>query len=282
MRLARAFARDAAGCFRSVLRLFVLLVLAGAMSACASGHGGRQGGPAPDLAATVTTTMEVDDPAAEIASETEKDAEAEISEQPVPPVLVSLSDFVSPAKGPTDGWPSAAPKNDGARIAELSKTAPAEARIASIRIPPLRPRQRPELEREEPRPLVIEAIVGAPGDGNQALATAMREHLEALGAPMAANRAGREYVLDALVASVRKGDRDELTIIWRVWTEDEMLGEVVQRNAVPAGALDGAWGQTAYAAAGDARNGVLHLIARHSAGAQLARAKRGEEEGDAG
>lgn len=127
--------------------------------------------------------------------------------------------------------------------------------------------QKPK-RRPGPRPLVLKSVVGAPGDGNKALRIAMRAHLQSIGAPLAPQPTGDDYLLDALVVSVRRETHDELTIIWRVWSNRTYLGEIIQRNAVPKGALDGEWGDQAVAAAGAARNGVLRLIAEHSRSAQ--------------
>jgi len=42
--------------------------------------------------------------------------------------------------------------------------------------------------------------------------------------------------------------------------EGRELGQVNQQNAVPAGSLDGAWGELAYDVAGAAAPGIARLI----------------------
>ncbi|MEM9096198.1 MAG: hypothetical protein AAGC62_14640 [Pseudomonadota bacterium] len=143
--------------------------------------------------------------------------------------------------------------------------------VASVTVAAYRPRPRPaNLKAAQPRkeaaptPLVIKSVVGAPGDGDQALAAAMREHMLRVGAPLADKRDGDAYILDGLVVNLRREDLDEVTIIWRLWAGDSYLGEVVQSAKVPKGALEGPWGEQAVMAAGSARNGLLAMIAAHS------------------
>lgn len=113
-----------------------------------------------------------------------------------------------------------------------------------------------------PRPIVIGSVVGAPGDGDQALALAIARQLAAAGAPVANSAKGAFWRVDARVTRTNRGATDNLKIIWSVSDGQQVLGEVTQENDLPAGALDGGWGQDADFAAQGATNGILALINR--------------------
>jgi len=107
----------------------------------------------------------------------------------------------------------------------------------------------------------LPVVEGAPGDGNEALARAIRLLL-----------ARQE------VALVDAGDRDAISLLGRVlvradgaedrvdieWvvrgSDGRALGTVAQSNIVPRGSLSGRWGQVAYAAAEGGVEGILQLL----------------------
>lgn len=121
----------------------------------------------------------------------------------------------------------------------------------------------PEAE-DRRAPLFVAAIAGAPGDGRQALRQAMARALERAGAPLAPglDRAGLVLLGSVSVAPPQAGAQ-AVEVLWEVITpEGRRLGVVRQANAVPAGALDGAWGPLADTIAQAAAGGVLDLLAR--------------------
>jgi hypothetical protein len=62
------------------------------------------------------------------------------------------------------------------------------------------------------------------------------------------------------------GKQQHVRIGWALLRGDgREIGQVSQENAVPAGSLDGAWGDVAYAVATAAAPGVLALIERAKA-----------------
>jgi hypothetical protein len=110
-------------------------------------------------------------------------------------------------------------------------------------------------------------VRGAPGDGNTALAARMREFLGNLGFIVQDAAEGATYGLEAAV-SVTAPERgiQRVEIIWIVTRRDgEDLGRVAQLNEVPAGRLNGLWGDIAYVAAEEAAEGVKTVVANAEA-----------------
>lgn len=105
-------------------------------------------------------------------------------------------------------------------------------------------------------------VKGAPGDGNLALASRMREFLGNQGYVIQDTADGAGYGLegDVVVAAAGRGVQ-RVEIQWIVSRRDgEELGRVVQINEVPAGRLDRLWGDIAYAAAEEASEGIRTVI----------------------
>ena len=113
--------------------------------------------------------------------------------------------------------------------------------------------------------LLIRGIEGAPGDGGTALETAIatllkRQDLAIVSDP----QAKADLVLDAVVkVAAPKAGKQNVKIVWRVRRADgSEIGTVGQENDVPAGLLDGAWGDVAYVVAASAQDGIMALVAR--------------------
>ena len=67
---------------------------------------------------------------------------------------------------------------------------------------------------------------------------------------------------DVVVANPKAG-KQNVKIVWRVRGKDGgEIGTVGQENDVPAGLLDGAWGDVAYMVAVSAQDGIMQLVAR--------------------
>lgn len=105
-------------------------------------------------------------------------------------------------------------------------------------------------------------VSGAPGDGNGALARAMRRILRDQGVPLTADLAAESYVLAGAVAMESETRQEQrVTIDWTLFAPDgEEIGTVTVSNLVPAGSLDGAWGPIADAASAGSAEGMLQLI----------------------
>jgi hypothetical protein len=130
----------------------------------------------------------------------------------------------------------------------------------------------------EPLPGVVRAavaphaavikVVGAPGDGEQALARAMTLMLGNTGVTMSTADDAKAWRVDAIVAVAKQGKQDGVNLKWRILdAKGTILGEVEQNNQVPAGQLAKNWGETAVLAAAAAAPGLAEVIAKaHNAG----------------
>lgn len=112
-----------------------------------------------------------------------------------------------------------------------------------------------------PRSLVFRGVRGAPGNGDQALGREVSRLLAQSGAQLAPNGTPGALYLTADVSRTRGDSSDRIKITWHV--EDaggKRVGQVVQENDVPTGALDSNWGEDAFYAAQGARDGIMELL----------------------
>ena len=113
--------------------------------------------------------------------------------------------------------------------------------------------------------LLISGVEGAPGDGGQSLPRAITEILKRQEVAIVTDpQATADLVLDAeIVVATPKGGKQNVKIVWRVRRKDGgEIGTVGQENDVPAGLLDGAWGDVAYMVAVSAQDGIMELVTR--------------------
>jgi hypothetical protein len=116
----------------------------------------------------------------------------------------------------------------------------------------------------QPR-LFIGGVEGAPGDGTQALAKAITAVLKRQDIAIVSDpQAKADLVLNAAVVVAKpKAGKQNVQIVWHVRRKDGgEIGSVGQENDVPAGLLDGAWGDIAYMVAVSAQDGIMQLVAR--------------------
>lgn len=117
--------------------------------------------------------------------------------------------------------------------------------------------------------LSIGSVKGAPGNGDQALAQAIAQVLTRPDLAILAGREGKpDLVLDAAVTVAKPKDgKERVRIVWRLRRPDgKEIGTVAQQNDVPAGLLDGRWGDVAWSVAVAARDGIFQLVSRGAAG----------------
>ena len=113
--------------------------------------------------------------------------------------------------------------------------------------------------------LLIRGVEGAPGDGDQALISSITEILKKQDIAIVSDpQAKADLVLDADVTVAKpKAGKQNVKIVWHVRRQDGAeIGTVGQENDVPAGLLDGAWGDVAYMVAVSAQDGIMTLVAR--------------------
>lgn len=113
--------------------------------------------------------------------------------------------------------------------------------------------------------LLIGSVEGAPGDGGAALAGAITTLLKKQDLAITSDpHAKTDLALDAAVTVEKpQAGKQHVKIVWRVRGKNGAeIGTVAQENDVPAGLLDGPWGDVAYTVAAAAQEGILQLIDR--------------------
>jgi hypothetical protein len=111
--------------------------------------------------------------------------------------------------------------------------------------------------------LAVRPVTGAPGDGGSALTRAMDYALRNAHVALAEKAGDKEsFVLTGKVElSPPQSGKQQVKVRWQLQRPDgSEIGQVNQENAVPAGSLDGPWGDIAFAVASAAAPGVAALI----------------------
>jgi hypothetical protein len=99
-------------------------------------------------------------------------------------------------------------------------------------------------------PVVMITVTGATGNGNASLKDALIEKL-----------AGAYRVEGTVALGPAKDGKQSIHIKWTVRNSSgQKIGTVMQRNEIPAGALDGEWGMTAKEVAGAAAQGIVRIL----------------------
>jgi hypothetical protein len=112
--------------------------------------------------------------------------------------------------------------------------------------------------------VAVRPLTGAPGDGGKSLATAIASVLQRQELAIVEDGKQADLSIDGEVSvAPAKADKQHIKIVWRVRRADGAeIGTVGQENDVPAGMLDGPWGDVAYSVALAAGEGLLQLVAR--------------------
>lgn len=123
------------------------------------------------------------------------------------------------------------------------------------------------IEASGPISTIVPPITGAPGDGGASLASAIQRELTRNGVSLTSTPAPTAYKVEGKVAMGQAKDgKQPIQIDWNVIDPaGKKLGTVSQKNEVPQGSLDGAWGKTADAAAAAAAQGILKLLPQKTA-----------------
>lgn len=114
-----------------------------------------------------------------------------------------------------------------------------------------------------PPRIYVPMVRGAPGDGNMALTTRLREALNQQGLVVQETTQGARFAVTGQVDVVNQPATrtQRIEILWTVSRQDgEDLGRVLQLNEVPQGVLERFWGDVAFAAANEAAGGVRTVI----------------------
>ena len=110
--------------------------------------------------------------------------------------------------------------------------------------------------------LLVSPVIGAPGDGNEALRLAIVKGLRATDITIIEDSRQASLKLTGHVALQPLGNAlEEVQVIWRVQTMDGFeLGRATQANIVTTGKLDGVWGDEARKIAEEALIGIKRII----------------------
>jgi hypothetical protein len=113
--------------------------------------------------------------------------------------------------------------------------------------------------------VAVRKVDGAPGDGNNSLAsslTTVLKHQDIELVDAANGKPDLDVDCDVKLDPVKNGEQ-HVKIIWRVSRAvGGEVGQVAQENDVPHGRLDGPWGDVAYSVAMAAEGGIMQLVAR--------------------
>lgn len=108
---------------------------------------------------------------------------------------------------------------------------------------------------------VVMKISGAPGDGPESLKRALDFHLKRKGYKTVGEEASAAFRVIGAVSLTPADTQQRIEIMWRVQNEaGRELGKVRQANSVPVGALDGRWGELAFAVAAGAVDGITQIV----------------------
>jgi hypothetical protein len=107
-------------------------------------------------------------------------------------------------------------------------------------------------------------VVGAPGDGEEALENALSNQLLNRGFTVTGTPAAQAYEIQGMVRLFPAGRGEQsIRIDWTIFGPEGMrLGNVTQTNVIPKGSLDRRWGEAAEAAASAAAQDIMQYIAQ--------------------
>jgi hypothetical protein len=110
--------------------------------------------------------------------------------------------------------------------------------------------------------IVVSGVTGAPGDGDTSLAAAIARALGRAGIAVASGGGDAPLSLaGAVEVSSPQADKQQVRIRWQLSQRGGgVLGHADQQNAVPAGSLNGAWADIAFAVAAAAAPGIADLV----------------------
>ncbi|HWZ66736.1 MAG TPA: hypothetical protein VNW89_02785 [Stellaceae bacterium] len=171
------------------------------------------------------------------------------------PSGLSLGERTERLEAPMRDW------EEGAQDAVTRLAAASAARLAAM----LQDEAPAEAETGGQTRLLISGVEGAPGDGTDSLPRAITEILRRQDITIVTDpEAKADLVLRATVVVAKpNAGKQNVKIVWYVRRKDGgEIGTVGQENDVPAGLLDGPWGDVAYMVAASAQDGIVQLVAR--------------------
>jgi hypothetical protein len=125
--------------------------------------------------------------------------------------------------------------------------------------------QAPTEAKEPSRPRLLVHIGGVVRDGGDSLARAISLVLQRRGLEIVTGSAAHGDLVLNVDVDIGKphAGKQHVSIVWHLRRPDgSQIGTVAQRNDVPAGLLDGPWGDVAYVVATSAEPGIMRLVDR--------------------
>jgi hypothetical protein len=177
-------------------------------------------------------------------------------------VPVASAAPVTPANVATAAAPPEAQKVASAAIPAVATGAMPAATPVALTTAPAAPTGATTGSIETPIETSVPSVTGAPGDGGATLTSAIQRELTKNGVALTSEAGAKSYKVEGKVAVGQgKDGKQPIQIDWNVVDPaGKKLGTVSQKNEVPLGSLDGAWGKTADLAAAAAAQGILKLL----------------------
>lgn len=191
-----------------------------------------------------------------------------------PPVAQSITSkatgsfvaWLPSARAAISSTPAATPAGVGGQKDETpaatARTPRPAAKTNVAAAPPPASQTTGSINREGAISALVPAVTGAPGDGGTTLTAAIQRELQGKGIALANQTSSAAYRVEGIVTmgQPREG-KQAIQIEWVVKDpQGKRLGTVSQKNDIPEGSLDGAWGRTAEQAAGAAVQGIAKLL----------------------
>ncbi len=180
-----------------------------------------------------------------------------------------VQDATGKDRGATEGPPMPAANWVNASATTLREAAAADVpAIADLlsRIQGTDMKADPNSLYNRPARVWISDVQGAPGDGNQSLAVQLRRELAKLGPMVQDHQAGADFTINGMVqATPQAGGMQRINIRWLVRNASgREIGDISQGNDIPAGTLNGYWGDVAVVVGKEAAGGVRDVILTQS------------------
>jgi hypothetical protein len=187
---------------------------------------------------------------------------------------IDYETLYGPGKGPT-AVAEAQPPTGGKTMAEAppplddkqTALAVAEAEPADDKVvaAAAKPAKTDGKGRKQIDAVVVLPVSGAPGTGNADLTRAMRQTLTDAGWPVLTSpRENTLTILGHVKLGPKQAKSQDVALAWTVKTPDgRTLGTVKQENKVPAGSLEGGFGEDALFAAQAAASGIYDLVKKY-------------------
>ena len=159
---------------------------------------------------------------------------------------------------PTRDWD----EGNEAQITQLAAASAAGFASLMVAAAPPPPKEAPGGGRIR---VAVRKITGAPGDGDNSLATSLTAILKHQDVELVDADKGKPDVdvdCDVKLDPI-PGNKQHVKIVWHVArAAGGEVGQVAQENDIPHGRLDGAWGDVAYSVAMAAADGIMQLVDR--------------------